>query len=194
MMPRKQLWLLAGGNGAGKTSFYRTRLASLGIPFVNADQIAATLYPEHPEQHSYETARIAEEMRYRLLNSGQSFCFETVFSHPSKIDFVARAKALGYQTMLVVIHLSEISLNMARIGQRVADGGHSVPEHKVEQRIPRLLENLRIAIPLFDEVRLLDNSSADNPFVPIARVSDGATSWQTPEPPSWAQDLLIPSK
>ena len=63
----KQLWLLVGGNGAGKSTFHRLFLAAL----------------------------LAEQQRESLLLRGFSFCFETVYSHPSKVDFVARAKALG---------------------------------------------------------------------------------------------------
>ena len=132
----KQLWLLTGGNGAGKSTFYKTRLEPLGIPFVNADSLAKQLYPDQPEQHSYEAAKIAETMRIQLLQQGRTFCFETVFSHPSKIDFVAKAKALGYEIVLVFIHLGLVSLNQARIAQRVNKGGHHVPEDKVSSRIP----------------------------------------------------------
>ena len=77
----KQLWLLVGGNGAGKTTFYRTQLQPLGMPFVNADDIARDVFPQSPEEHSYEAAKIAENLRNSLLEQGKNFCFETVFSH-----------------------------------------------------------------------------------------------------------------
>ncbi len=70
MKKDKQLWLLACGNGAGKSTFYRTRLEPLRLPFVNADILAKQLYPEQPEQHSYEVAKIAEAMRTQLLRLG----------------------------------------------------------------------------------------------------------------------------
>ncbi len=127
MNPNKQLWLLAGGNGAGKSTFYHTRLAALGIPFVNADQIAKEPFPAAPETHSYKAARVAAEMRTTLLNQGRSFCFETVFSHVSKIDFIAQAKALGYEVVLVFIHVDSIGLNKARIAQRVEEGCRTHP-------------------------------------------------------------------
>jgi predicted ABC-type ATPase len=130
MNPHKQLWILAGGNGAGKSTFYRTQLAPLGLPFVNADLLAKELYPEAPEAHSYEAARLAAELRGRLLQEGRCFCFETVFSHPSKIDFVAEAKVLGYEVILVFIHLDSVALNQARIAQRVEEGGISYPATK----------------------------------------------------------------
>ena len=90
----KQLWLLAGGNGAGKSIFYRTQLEPHGIPFINADILAKQLYPQNPERHSYEAAKISEEIRAQLLRDGRTFCFETVFSHPSKIYLLPRQRPL----------------------------------------------------------------------------------------------------
>lgn len=189
-MQAKQLWLLAGGNGAGKSTFYRTRLAPLGIPLVNADLIAKELFPEAPEVHSYQAMLIVEQLRDNLLHDGRSFCFETVFSHPSKVDFVGKAKALGYQIILVMIHLEPASLNKARIAQRVEEGGHDVPDEKVESRIPRLLRHIKAVIPLCDHVTLLDNSRADNPFVRVLTIRNGLLEEMLDPLPGWAQELV----
>jgi len=189
-MSTKQLWLLAGGNGSGKTTFYRTQLEPLGIPFINADNIAKKLYPESPEAHSYEAAAIAEELRYDLLHQGQTFCFETVFSHPSKIDFIAKAKALGYEVILVFIHLSCSELNKARITQRVLEGGHFVPDDKVVSRIPRTINNIKTAITLSDQAHLLDNSSVDKPFQRVATIKDNVLVSDASSLTDWAQELL----
>jgi len=187
---RKQLWILAGGNGAGKSTFYRTQLEPLGLQFINADILAKELYPQAPEEHSYDAAKLATEMRFRLLHEGRSFCFETVFSHPSKIDFVAQAKALGYQIILVFIHLDTVSLNQARVAQRLSEGGHNVPDEKVANRIPRLLQNIKQTLPLCDEVRILNNSRIDNPFQQVAVIRNGQTIQQGIPLPDWAKDLL----
>ena len=190
MKPQKQLWLLAGGNGAGKSTFYRTQLEPKGIPFVNADILARQLFPEHPEQHSYEAAKIAEELRFRFLKEGRSFCFESVFSHVSKIDFVAQAKAVGYEIVLVFIHLSQLELNNARIAQRLMEGGHDVPPEKVSSRIPRTLENIKQAIPLCDHVYILDNSRQDNPFQRVAEIHQGQITIKQHPLNGWAEELL----
>ena len=187
----KQLWLLAGGNGVGKSTFYKTRLEPLGLPFVNADVLAKQLYPDQPEQYSYEAAKIAESMRMQLLLEGRSFCFETVFSHPSKIDFTAQAKAMGYEIILVFIHLDLVSLNQARVAQRVSEGGHSVPEDKVSSRIPRTLQNVQQTLPLCDYCYLLDNSRLDNPFQQIALIRGGQLSIKKESLAEWAKGLLV---
>lgn len=189
-MISKQLWMLVGGNGAGKSTFYHQMLQPLGMPFINADLIAREVFPEAPEGHSYEAAKIAETMRQDLLQTGHSFCFETVFSHPSKIDFIAQAKALSYQIIMVVMHLESTALNLARISQRVADGGHNVPADKVEARIPRMLDNVRIATSLCDEVRVLDNSRLDFPFRPVLTIKAGVRTAHHMSPlPQWAAQI-----
>ncbi len=191
MKKEKQLWLLAGGNCAGKITFYKTQLEPLGLPFVNADRLAKQLYPEQPEQHSYEAEKIAEAMRTQLLQQGRTFCFATVFSHSSKIDFIATAKAIGYEIVLVFIHLDWISLNHARIAQCVSEGGHSVPKDKVSYRIPRLLQNIQQALPLCNHSYLLDNSRLDNPFKRIAEIHNGLVTLKEDPLPKWAKELLM---
>lgn len=189
MSRKKQLWILVGGNGAGKSTFYKTRLQPKGLPFINADIIAKELFPDSPEEHSYDAAILAEEQRNRLLLEGRSFCFETVFSHPSKIDFVAKAKAYGYEINLVFIHLNNPSLNKARVLQRVKEGGHNVPDDKIEGRIPRVLDNVQKAISLCDQVLILDNSSLDNPFKPMAVVTHSQCKIYNPEE-TWLMEVL----
>ncbi len=182
----KQLWMLVGGNGAGKSTFYDQVLKPLGMPFINADLIARELYPDNPEAKSYQAARLAEILRYEQLEAGNSFCFETVFSHPSKIDFIARAKALGYQIILVVIHVGNSALNRARVAQRVVEGGHFVPDEKVVARIPRMLTHVRQAIVLCDQVRVLDNSRLDQPFAPVLTIRHGQRLIHMDPLPEWA--------
>lgn len=185
----KQLWMLVGGNGAGKSTFYELALKPLGMPFINADIIAKEVYPDAPQANSYNAAELAKAMRFEQLHSGNSFCFETVFSHPSKIDFIAKAKALGYQVILVFIHVDTSCLNKARVSQRVIDGGHSVPEEKIEGRIPRVLANVQAAIPLCDDVRVLDNSRLDTPFNPILTIKKAVRTEHVTPLPRWAKQL-----
>jgi len=182
-----RLWVLAGANGAGKSAFQSRYLQ--GVPFVNADQLAKRFYPEDPEGNSYRAAALAAQLRDTLLGKRRSFSFETVFSHPSKIDFLAQAKSLGFETVLVYIHLELPDLNVARVAQRVAAGGHTVPENKIRERIERTLSNIRVAIPLCDRCDILDNSSADDPFRRIACWQDGKLTVIASPAPSWLDRL-----
>lgn len=187
---KPQLWLLVGGNGAGKTTFFDLYLAPRRVLFVNADRIARELSPQNPEAASYAAARQAEILREQLLRERVSFCFETVFSHPSKIDFVGKAKATGYEIVLVYIHLQHEQINIGRVQQRVSTGGHAVPHDKIVERIPRTLANVKKTISLADRVELLDNSSRDNPYVRIASVRQGILQSEFDALPDWAKTLL----
>lgn len=189
-MARPQLWVLAGGNGAGKSTFYHRYLAPRGLPFVNADELVILIAPEHAAAASYEAARLGDEIRMRLLQRRESFCFETVFSHPSKVDFLAQARALDYEIVMTFIHLDDSGLNQARVAHRVAAGGHSVPAQKIVSRIPRTLENARTAIALCDRVDVLDNSSLDTPYQSVFTCRNGIIQMHVATLPVWAAGLL----
>lgn len=187
----KQLWLLAGGNGAGKSTFYQQFLASTGLPFINADILAKELDADQPEAISYKAARLAENLRLELLRTGISFCFETVFSHPSKIDFLATAKSSGYEIVLIYIHLQNDQLNLARVFQRVAEGGHAVPSEKIISRIPRTMQYVSDALSLVDVAQFYDNSSQNHPFASIALIQNGELQIQQRALPDWAEKMLV---
>ena len=185
-----ELWLLVGGNGSGKSTFYETFLAKYRIPLINADNIARSLWPQQPEQHSYEAALIAEKERSRLLEERQTFCFETVFSHVSKLDFIGAAKAAGYVVKVFYFHLASPDLNVARVSSRVVSGGHNVPEDKLRGRIPRTLNLVRDCVGLADELHLIDNSSADHPYKRLAVFQQGAWFGFADEVPEWVRSFI----
>jgi predicted ABC-type ATPase len=190
MVKSKQLWILAGGNGAGKSTFYRLYLSKYGIKFINADLIAKEIDSKNPENLSYHAAALAEKIREDLIIQGVSFCFETVFSHKSKIDFIAKAKAHGYIIILVYIHLSSSELNEARVQQRVSEGGHNVPLEKIHSRIPRTMQHIKTALPLVDDVRLIDNSSYDDPFLQVVIIKSQKCEELISPLPKWAKKIL----
>lgn len=190
MAALKQLWILAGGNGAGKSTFYHLYLAKFGIKIINADFIAKDFNSDNPEELSYQAATLAAKIREDLISRGASFCFETVFSHESKIDFIAQAKAHGYKVILIFIHLSDSKLNEARVRQRVSEGGHHVPKEKIYSRIPRTMKNIRTALSLVDEARLLDNSSKENPFLQIVKLKHGKFNALVSPLPEWTKEIL----
>jgi predicted ABC-type ATPase len=134
-----RLDLVVGPNGAGKSTFVELILAEHrpAVPFVDADLIAAARWPDDVAGHGYEAAAAAEEIRDALLTRGESFVAETVASHPSKVDLFLRARRGGYHVHVVVVIVPE-ELAVARVAERVAQGGHDVPEEEIRGRYQRL--------------------------------------------------------
>ncbi|MFD4293298.1 zeta toxin family protein [Rhodococcus sp. NPDC058505] len=180
----RRLDLVVGPNGAGKSTFVEQRLAPLlpGSVFVNADVIAKQRWPDSPEEHSYEAARIAATIRDTLIDQGESFIAETVFSHPSKLDLIDRAHRGGYVLALHVV-LVPVDLSVARVAERVIEGGHRVPEDKIRERFARLWPLVADAIGRADHATVYDNSAPDLTRI-VARYVDGDpvgdTAW-----PAW---------
>lgn len=160
------LVVLAGSNGAGKTTFYELYLERLGLPFVNADRIAQLLDPSLPEDVAYRAAKIADAARRELLKQGLSFCMETVFSDPvgDKVQFLKDAQTEGYAVIGVFITLSDPALSTARVSQRVDRGGHDVPDAKLASRFARTAQNIQAALRFVNVGLLIDNSSAEHPY------------------------------
>ncbi len=185
-----QLWVLAGGNGAGKTTFYEMYIAPSGLQLLSADDVARKLEPTNPNIAISAAQAWVDEKRERFFSDMESFCYETVFSHPSKIDAIARAKGLGYSINLTYIHLESVQLNQARVNQRVREGGHDVPPEKIRARIPRTMKHVGTAIWLVNQAQLLDNSSYTNPFQQIADVEEGIVTTHIDPLPAWASQIL----
>ena len=110
------------------------------------------------ETHSYECALIAMFLRDKLIEKQESFCFETVMSHHSKIKEIEEARKSGYKTYLYFICIDDFEVNISRIDNRVKNGGHTVASDKVENRYIRTLENLFPAIAVCHKSYLFDNS------------------------------------
>lgn len=183
------LHLVAGPNGAGKTTFYEEILASTHLPFINADRIARERWPDDAEARAYEAAAVAAEERRKAISEGRSFVAETVFSHPSKVDLVRRARAAGYRVHLHVILVPE-ELAVQRVRARVDAGGHPVPEEKIRTRYRRLWTLVRQAIELADRAEVLDNGRAAQPFRRVASFERGVLVGSADWPPWTPADLI----
>lgn len=201
------MMVVAGPNGSGKSTL-TNYLSSAGVDFgvyINPDQIAATLDLSEPAR-SRAAQDIADERREACLQSRQNFTFETVMSHPSKLDLMRRAAASGYDVTLLFVCTSDAALNVKRVAQRVRLGGHDVPEDRVRSRYARTLELLVPAAliadrtVLFDNSRFLRPSSASTPATrrfglrPVAelrRIDAGFCLNVTGEVPRWIQDHFV---
>ena len=186
------LHVVAGPNGAGKTTFFDRILAPIPLEFVNADAIATKNWPGDEVNHAYDAAKLAAQRRAELLERRQSFATETVFSHESKVGLIRQAVADGYLISLHVILIPE-DLAVARVENRVENGGHDVPEEKVRSRHRRLWTHILEAIDLASEAHIYDNTSARTPFRLLATFRSGVLV-NEPKWPVWAPAELIAGK
>ncbi|WLQ12888.1 AAA family ATPase [Hahella aquimaris] len=190
MRRKPVLWVLVGGNGAGKSTFYKHKLAHLDIPFVNADEIAKGYAQTIDDEVTLRAAQEAQALREQLLRERRSFCMETVFSHPSKVDLLLSAKRHGYEITLVYIHLQLEDLHVNRVSQRVRAGGHDVPEERLRRRLPRLRENVSAALNFVDFAYFFDNTSAETPYQFIVKLEHGRPVQWGDTTPDWALRMI----
>lgn len=183
------LHLLVGPNGAGKsTLFDRVIRPATHLEFINADVIAAELWPDAGPERSYEAARLAAERRASLVAQRASFVAETVFSHESKLDFVRETIAAGYLVTLHVVLVPE-ALALARVPNRVEQGGHPVPAEKISERYHRLWPLVADAIRLVDHATVYDNTRAAAPYRVVATYEHGRPIGE-PDWPTWTPSAL----
>ncbi len=184
--------VLAGPNGSGKSTFYEEYLTALGLPFVSADTIAREMNPSNPAAAAYIAAKAADRRRHNFVKAGRSFCMETVFSDQQgdKIEFLKNAQRRGYTIFLVFICVEDPEMCIARVYQRVEDGGHDVPDDKIRERFSRSLNNLRAAIGIVDKLYLFDNSFFDTPYRHLANFEQGKLVWHAKRLPTWAKIIL----
>jgi predicted ABC-type ATPase len=121
------------------------------------------VFKEKPK--SYESSILSDFLRHQLLKTGQTFSFETVFSHPSKLDFMTLANDEGYRCYLYFAAVSSPEISVKRVQQRKEEGGHGVPENKIRKRYTLTLENLVPAMRLAYRAYLFDNSKEDMKLV-----------------------------
>ena len=140
MSEKPVLLIVAGPNGSGKTTLTK-QLRARGIDFgfyINPDVIAESLEGSY-EARVAEAQRIADAQRNDCLERRVSFSFETVMSHPSKIEVLKQARHLGYTVVLYFVGTESPALNVERVKQRVALGGHDVPHDRIVARYERTM-------------------------------------------------------
>ena len=156
--------IIAGPNGAGKTTFAREFLpAEAECPhFVNADLIAAGLSPFAPELVAVRAGRIMLDQIHEHVRKGESFAFETTMSGRIYLQLIPSWQTQGYIVKLFFLQLPSSEMAVARVRQRVAAGGHNVPEEVIWRRFDAGLRNFeQLYKPLVDEWVLYDNSGEE---------------------------------
>ncbi len=178
----KNLYIIAGCNGAGKTTASNTILPELFDcrEFVNADNIARGISPFNVEKVAFEAGRIMLSRIDELIKNQVDFAIETTLSTRSYVSMILEAQNKGYHVTLLYVWLESAALAVERVAERVAQGGHHIPSEIIHRRYQRGLHNLlHLYIPIVDYWIVANNTHNE-----LERISTGKKNL--------AQKVLLP--
>lgn len=183
-----RLVMFAGPNGSGKSTITPIFQAEADFPrnYINPDEIANELGGNIMER-AYEASAIAANRRQECLSKGESFAFETVMSHPSKLALLEKAKDAGFEITLVFISTENPEYNVGRVRQRVVEGGHNVPTDKIIARYYRTHSFLAKAAEIAQSTYIFDNTVTPQLGAVLA---EGRVVRQNFDSPQWIEDTL----
>ena len=159
----KRLYILAGCNGAGKSTASVTVLPELISckEFVNADDIAKLISPFNPDSVAILAGRVMLSEIQNLIEAGKTFCFETTLAAKSYQHIIKQAQKKDYEVTLLYFWLNSIELAQERVIYRVKSGGHHIPADIIERRYSAGIKNLfQIYLPIVDNFMIFDSSNA----------------------------------
>jgi len=160
-MPSPTLYLIAGCNGAGKTTFAREFLPSIGVVrFLNVDEIARGLSLLKPEAAVFKAGRLLLSELRELIERDETFALESTLSGRTYVKIFERAKQRGYKIELHFVWIPDVREAIRRVRQRVIEGGHHVPVEDIRWRFARSSQHLLDDYaPLAHKWFLWDNST-----------------------------------
>jgi predicted ABC-type ATPase len=164
----RNLYIIAGCNGAGKTTASFTILPKIldCREFVNADEIAVGLSPFQPEKVAIEAGKIMLRRIDDLLNKKVNFSFETTLATKTHKNTILKAQSTGYHVILLFFWLQTLELAKKRVQQRVLEGGHDIEPSVIERRYYSGIKNLfDIYLPIADDVLIYDNSEGKHELI-----------------------------
>lgn len=205
MIARPALYVLAGVNGAGKSTIGGYLLKRAGLAWFNPDAFARALVDFHAMDQTTANAAAWHEGVRRLdlaLAHGESYAFETTLGG-NTITAKIKSAAQTHDVLLWFCGLTTPELHLARVQARVAAGGHDIPEAMIRSRCVSALQNLIALMPVLKHLKIYDNSAqaeqgrAIADPVLLAQMHDGQLIWpnaldvaQLQATPDWAKPLL----
>ncbi len=180
--------VLAGPNGAGKTTASRILLAETlnVLTFVNADVIARGLAGFDPASVAVAAGRIMLARLHELAEQRADFAFETTLASRTFAGWLSELRESGYRVHLVYFWVESADVAVARVTQRITEGGHSVPEETIRRRYRRSVDNLlRLYLPVTTTWRVYNTTQAGMPRLIAEGDESGSivvhdeTSWQS---------------
>ena len=186
------LYIIAGPNGSGKTTYYLTALNKAFIdhqlPFINIDLIAKEL-------GGYSTENfIQAEMIYRekvssLISNGFDFMIESNLAKNTDYEWIGKMIKQGYEIVLFFLCTDDINIHIKKVQQRVIEGGHDIPVEIIIHRYKMAKTYLKGKLFLFKEIYFIDNSSDE--AIIAAQLNEGRLEEHMKDMPGWVSDILF---
>lgn len=201
---RPSLYVLAGTNGAGKSSVAGATLRAHGASYFNPDEATRRILEASPGIDPGEANSRAwlegKRLLQRAIAERLDFALETTLGGSTIAALLETAHRAGSAVRIWYVGLDGVDLHIARVRSRVADGGHDIPEVRIRERYDRSRENLIRLLPALTELLVLDNSGEGNPARGVApnprmllHVVEGAIQemCELSSVPGWAKPLLM---
>lgn len=163
-IPDKQIHIIAGPNGSGKTSHARVTLLPNFLSsneFINADEIAKILSPKNPEKSAITAGRLMMKRIEFLMNEGLDFAFETTLAAKTYLNLIRDAQDKGYKVNLIFLKLDNANLAQERVLTRVSKGGHNIDPLVIQRRFQRGLDNLKDYLKVVDTAVIYESSGLE---------------------------------
>ena len=197
------LFVLAGTNGAGKSSVAGAEFRRRGANYFNPDEATSRIRAANPRLSESDANSLAWQHGRRLLETAiltrASFAFETTLGGRTIPRLLHEAPSAGLAVRIWYVGLEGVELHLARVRARVAAGGHAIPDARVRERYDRSRENLIRLLPVLAELRLFDNSADADPAsgeqptpLLLLHLRDGAIVEHCPlaDVPRWAKPVF----
>jgi len=177
----QNLYIICGCNGAGKTTASFTVLPEVldCREFVNADEIARGISPFKPESVAIQAGKIMLNRIDNLIDQRVDFAIETTLTTKSYLNTIATAKNFGYRVTLLFFWLSSVDLAIERVKERVAEGGHNIPEEVIRRRYVKGIANVGKFSSVSDYWLIIDSSNHDLQFIAEGNLNEELTIFES---------------
>ena len=180
--------VIAGPNGSGKSSLTRQLDFEGRVNLLDPDAIARQMTPDDPSRSALSAGREVIRRSRSYIEAGENFAVETTFSGGWILTTIEAAIDKGFFIRLVYVCLNTPERNIQRVRERVAQGGHSVPDEDIRRRYSRSLENVATILEKVNQASLYDNS--EEALRKVLEMRKGAITWQDSNLPLWASGLI----
>ncbi|WP_081960999.1 zeta toxin family protein [Aquabacterium sp. NJ1] len=195
-----RLFVLAGTNGAGKSSIGGATIRLRGAEYFNPDEAAARIRAAQPHLSATQANSAAWHEGKRLLQHaiahGQDYNFETTLGGKSFAALLKEASAKGFEVRIWYVGLASPEHHLARVKARVKKGGHDIPEADIRRRFDQSRLQLIELLPHLSELRVYDNSEDADPHKGKAPKPRLLLHWRQagqPGTPAHQADVLVPA-